>query len=135
LLRERSLIPAVEQLRAENQKLKSVLAQESMNAREAILKIQNTTEELRQSLAKAEYDRENMRNYVASKEVQNEELKKQLGKEIAERKRLAEQAQSRSVEEEIVPSSVQEYDAVNQTRTDLDEVGNDIIAIGCHLVM
>ena len=116
---------AVEQFRAENQKLKSILAQESMNAREAILKVQNTNEELRQSLAK--YDRENMRNYVASKEVQNEELKKQLGKETAERKRLAEQlVQSGQVEKEIVSSSVQEYDAMNQTRTDLDEVGNNL---------
>ena len=111
---------AVEQLRAENQKLKSTLAQESMNAREAIVKIQNTNEELRQSLAKAEHDRENLRNYVASKEVQNEELKRQLRKETAERKRLAEEVRGGLVE--IASSTAQEYDALNQTRTDLDEV-------------
>ena len=113
---------AVEQLWEENKKLKSNLAQESMNARQEVLKTQNTNEELRQSLAKAEYDRENLRNYVASKEVQNEELKRQLQKEIAERKRLAEQRRVEALDEVVVSSSAQEYDAMNQTRTDLDEV-------------
>lgn len=99
----------VQQLRADNEKLHSSLMHESINAREAMLKMQNTNDELRQSITKAEHDRENMRNYVAAKEIENDDLKRQL-------ENLLGQQQSHKVVKQL--TSLQRADVVR----DLDEV-------------
>lgn len=115
----------MEQLRAENEKVKTALAQELMNSRQNILKTHNANEELKQSLVKAEFDRENLRNYIATKELQSEELKRQLVREVAARKRVSEELRAegmKNVEETFLESSLENFESFNKTRNECDEV-------------